>query len=181
MKIAFTEKQDRIWTADLVYERGVPRLANRKLIVDNTGVVVDGVEFEGMVEPQSFRPPEERELIWAQYGHTDEGVFTSEVMGTDLETGRTVNYSKAPGQYDEPEGMFPDGRHTLTECDLHDPKGTSTIELYRLLLDGTGRDSVRLTHFSDVEGFRASNPVVRDDGRFIAFQESQSNSPPGNR
>jgi hypothetical protein len=38
---------------------------------------------------------------------------------------------------------------------------------------------VRLTYFSDVEGFRASNPVVRDDGRFIAFQESRSDSPPG--
>ncbi|MCG6923768.1 MAG: hypothetical protein LJF30_00365 [Acidobacteria bacterium] len=118
-------------------------------------------------------------MVWAQYGHTDEGVFTAETMGTHLETGETVNYSKAPGQYDEPEGVFPDGVHTLIECDHHDRKGTSTIELYRLRLDGTGKDSVRLTHFSDVEGFRASNPVVRDDGRFIAFQESQSSSPPG--
>jgi len=181
MKIAFTERQDKIWTADLVYEDEGPRLANRKLIIDNADVVVDGIRYEGMVEPQSFRPTEEKELIWAQYGHTPEGVFTSEVMGTHLGTGRTVNYSKAPGQYDEPEGIFPDGRHTLTECDQHDRKGTSRIELYRLLLDGNGKDSVRLTHFSDVEGFRASNPVVRDDGRYIAFQESQSNSPPPER
>ena len=179
MKIAFTEKQDRIWTADLVYEDGVPRLANRKLIIDNAKVVVDGIAYEGMVEPQSFRPPEENELIWAQYGHTEDGVFTAETMGTHLGTGETVNYSKAPGQYDEPEGMFPDGVHTLTECDRHDRKGTSKIELYRLRLDGTGKDYVRLTHFSDVEGFRASNPVVRDDGRYVAFQESRSSSPPG--
>ena len=129
--------------------------------------------------PQSFRPPEEEELIWAQYGHTEDGVFTAETMGTHLETGETVNYSKAPGQYDEPEGMFPGGVHTLIECDHHDQKGTSKIELYRLRLDGTGKDSVRLTHFSEVEGFRASNPVVRDDRRLIAFQESQSNPPPG--
>ena len=179
MKIAFTEKQDRIWTADLVYGDGGPQLANRRLVVDNADVVVDGIRYEGMVEPQSFRPPAESELIWAQYGHTESGVFTAETMGTNLETGETVNYSKAPGQYDEPEGIFPDGVHTLIECDRHDRKGTSKIELYRLRLDGTGEDSVRLTHFSDVEGFRASNPVVRDDGRFIAFQESLSNSPPG--
>ena len=75
MKIAFTEKQDRIWTADLVYEDGVPRLENRKLVIDNADVVVDGIKYEGMVEPQSFRPPEEKELIWAQYGHTEDGVF----------------------------------------------------------------------------------------------------------
>ncbi|MGD8896279.1 MAG: hypothetical protein PVJ73_09615 [Acidobacteriota bacterium] len=179
MKIAWTRKQDKIWTADLVYEDGVPRLANRKLVIDNSRVEVDGVRYEGMVEPQSFRPPEENELIWAQYGSTGAGIFTSEVMGVNLGTGKIVNYSRAPNQYDEPEGIFPDGRHTLIECDHHNPKGTSQIELYRLRLDGTGQDSVRLTHFSDVEGFRASNPVVRDDGRLIAFQESRSDSPPG--
>jgi hypothetical protein len=48
-----------------------------------------------------------------------------------------------------------------------------------LKLDGTGKDYKRLTFFSDIEGFRASNPVVSDDGRLIAFQESISNSAPG--
>ena len=35
----------------------------------------------------------------------------------DLETKKVVNYSNSPGQYDEPEGVFPDGQWTLVECD----------------------------------------------------------------
>ena len=27
-----------------------------------------------------------------------------------------------------------------------------------------------MTHFADYPGYKASNPVVSDDGRFIAFQ-----------
>jgi len=178
-RIAWTQKQEKIWIADIVYKNGIPELTNKKLIIDNKNVVVDGIKYEGIIEPQNFRPPLEKELIWAQYGTTDKGIFTSEVFGYDLETGKIVNYSKAPDQYDEPEGIFPDGEYTLTECDKHNPLGTSKIELYRLKLDGTGQDYTRLTFFSDTEGFRASNPVVSDDGRYIAFQESRSDSPPG--
>jgi Tol biopolymer transport system component len=85
-----------------------------------------------------------------------------------------VNQSNAPGQYDEPEGIFPDGRHTLVESDAHDRRGSGFVDLYRLKLDGTGKDFVRITRFADVPSFKASNPVVSDDGRFIAFQEARS-------
>lgn len=179
MKIAFTPEHETIWTADIQYENAEPFLRNRKLLVDNANVVVDGIRYRDILEPQNFRPPDERELIWSQYGNTEEGIFTAETFGVDLESGQLVNYSKAPNQYDEPEGIFPDGEYTLVECDRHDPRGTSKIELYRLRLDGTGKDYVRLTYFSDVPGFRASNPVVSDDGKWIVFQESEANSPPG--
>jgi len=179
LKIAWTQKQEKIWIADIVYKNGIPELTNKKLIIDNKNVVVNGIKYEGMVEPQNFRPPLEKELIWAQYDTTEKGIFTSEVFGYDLKSGEIVNYSKAPNQYDEPEGIFPDGGYTLVECDKHNPLGTSKIDLYRLKLDGTGKDYIRLTFFSDTDGFRASNPVVSDDGRFIAFQESRSDSPPG--
>ncbi|MBK6817262.1 MAG: hypothetical protein IPG82_17845 [Saprospiraceae bacterium] len=43
-------------------------------------------------------------------------------------------------------------------------------------LDGTAKDYERLTFFSDVEGFRASNPVVHDDGNSFVFQASEANS-----
>ena len=179
LKIAWTKVQDKIWIADIVYKNGKPKLTNKKLIIDNKNVVVDGIKYQGMIEPQNFRGPDEKELIWAQYGMDDRGIFTSETFGYNLETGAIVNYSKAPNQYDEPEGIFPDGQYTLTECDKHKPLGTAYLELYMLKLDGTGKDYKRLTFFSDVEGFRASNPVVSDDGRLIAFQESISNSAPG--
>ncbi len=179
LKVAWTAKQEKIWVGDIVYRNGDPVLLHRKQVVDNRDVVVDGIQYEGMVEPQSFRPPDDRELIWSQYGMTDSGVFTAEVMGCDLESDKLINYSKAPNQYDEPEGVFPDGEYTLVESDRHHPMGTAYIDIYRLKLDGTGRDLVRLTHFSDVPGFRASNPVVRDDGLMFAFQESRADSPPG--
>ena len=90
-------------------------------------------------------------------------------MGLNLETGEVVNYSKAADQYDEPEGIFPDGKHTLVECDAHNPKGSQHIDIYKLALDGSGHYE-RITRFGDHPGFKASNPVVSDDGRYIAFQ-----------
>jgi hypothetical protein len=36
-----------------------------------------------------------------------------------------------------------------------------------------------VTFFSDVPGWRGSNPVVSDDGRFIAFQLANSTDPAG--
>ena len=178
-KIAYTKVQDKIWVADVVYRHGEPFVENDTLIIDNKNVTIDGIKYEGMVEPQNFRPPDDKELIWSQYGNDDRGIFTAETMGYNMENGELVNYSKAPNQYDEPEGIFPSGDYTLTECDRHHNLGTGYIDVYRLALDGTGSDYVRLTHFSDAPGFRGTNPVVSDDGQFIVFQESRSDSPPG--
>jgi Tol biopolymer transport system component len=90
-----------------------------------------------------------------------------------------INYSKAPNQYDEPEGMFPDGVYTLVECDRHNPMGTSMIDIYKLKLDGTGKDYRRLTYFNELEGFRSSNPTISDDGKWMAFQASRSGTAAG--
>jgi len=179
MKIAWTERQETIWLGEIVYNNGRPEIINRRQIIDNKNVVVDGIKYQGMLEPQNFRPGKEDELIWSQYGGDTTGMFTCEVMGYDISTGTMTNYSKAPGQYDEPEGVFPDGIYTLVECDHHNRRGTGYIDLYKLKLDGTGQDYTRLTFFNDVEGFRASNPVVRDDGKMIAFQASLSGSEAG--
>jgi hypothetical protein len=77
-----------------------------------------------------------------------------------------VNFSKAPGTYNEPEGIFPDGQYTLVEADrqcaeLGGKRGGSNIDIWKLKLDGTGKDFVRLTHFNDFENGKASNPVCR--------------------
>ncbi len=48
--------------------------------------------------------------------------------------------------------------------------GFRNIDIWKLRLDGTGKDMVRLTHFNDYEGGKSSNPVVSTDGRFMAFQ-----------
>jgi hypothetical protein len=158
MRIAWTQG-GAFYMADIVYENGKPGLANKKRILDGRDL-----PFETGLETQNFRPPDEKELIFSAYGYQG-----TEVMGLDTETGKVVNYSQAPNQYDEPEGIFPDGKHTLVECDKHNRKGTQYIDIYKLALDGSARTQ-RLTFFSNYDGYKASNPVVSDDGRYMAFQ-----------
>ena len=86
--------------------------------------------------------------------------------------------NKFTGQYDEPEGIFPDGRFTLVECDKQNHQGPNHVDLWKLKLDGSGAYE-RLTFFSDYPGFKASNPVVSDDGKFIAFQMAKSREAAG--
>lgn len=153
----------QIWMADIEYQEGVPKLVNRKLILDNRDL-----PFATEPEPQNFRPPDEKELIFSSYGYQG-----CDVMGVNLESGEVLDYSNAPDQYDEPEGIFPDGRFTLVECDHHRPEGVPTgmrnIDIFKLALDGSG-ELERLTYFNDYPGGKASNPVISDDGRFMAFQ-----------
>jgi Tol biopolymer transport system component len=158
----------RMLEADIQYENGVPKLANQTLIIDSRDL-----PFRCTLETQNFRPPEERELIFSAYGHQG-----TDVCGIDLLTKKVTNYSNAPGQYDEPEGMFPDGQFTLVECDRQNHLGMGHIDLWKLRLDGSGQLE-RLTFFSDYAGYKASNGVVSDDGRYLAFQMAKANEPAG--
>lgn len=158
----------RMLEADIVITNGPPRLANQRLIIDSRDL-----PFKCTMETQNFRPPDEKELIFSAYDYQD-----TEVCGIDLVTKKVVNYSNAPGEYDEPEGIFPDGQFTLVECDKHNRQGPNHVDLWKLKLDGSGQ-SERLTFFSDYPGYKASNPVVRDDGWFIAFQMAKSRDAAG--
>ena len=109
---------------------------------------------------------------------------TASVMGIDLQTGEVSNFSKAPGTYNEPEGIFPDGSYTAVEADRQcdefgGERGAGNIDIWKLRLDGTGKDFTRLTHFNDYEGGKASNPVISTDGRFMAFQAARTGDPAG--
>ena len=153
----------QLWMADIQYREGNPELVNSKLILDTRDL-----PFTCYPEPQNFRPPLERELIFSAYEYQG-----TEVMGLNLESGEIINYSKTATQYDEPEGIFPDGQYTLVEADHHKPPDKETgwrnIDIYKLALDGSG-NAERMTYFNDFPGGKASNPVVSDDGRYMAFQ-----------
>lgn len=151
----------KIFEADVDYTAGVPRLANRRLVIDGAEL-----PFRCTMETQNFRPPEEKELTFSAY---TEGGRKSDVCLIDLATKKVTNLTHSSEIYDEPEGIFPDGRFTLVECDAQNRQGPGHIDLWKLALDGSGAYT-RLTHFSDFPGYKASNPVVSDDGRFIAFQ-----------
>ncbi|MEO8661388.1 MAG: hypothetical protein ABI693_23160, partial [Bryobacteraceae bacterium] len=105
-------------------------------------------------------------------------------MGIDLKTREVVNFSKAAGSYNEVEGIFPDGKHACVEADrqceqLGGARGFRNIDIWKLRLDGKGTDFTRLTTFNDYEGWKASNPVVSTDGKFMAFQVAQTKDEAG--
>jgi hypothetical protein len=159
----------RIYEAD-IDTGGTPRLVNRRLVLDSREL-----PFRCMLESQNFRPPEERELTFSAYGHNN-----TDVCAVDLVTKKVVNYANAPGQYDEPEGIAPDGRWTLVESDRESRsgRGPGHVDIWRLSLDGKGTWH-RLTYFNTYPGYKASNPVVSDDGQFMAFQMARSRDPAG--
>jgi Tol biopolymer transport system component len=169
MKIAWTvawtqypdslqEGQYLFYMADILYNNGKPELANKQLILDNRNT-----EFKDM-EVQNFIPPDETAITFSFYDY-----MGTEVMTLDLTTGTIKNMSNAIDQYDEPEGIFPDGKYTLVECD----KETGAVDIYKLKLDGSG-ELKRMTFFSDYKGYKSSNPVVSDDGKYMAFQMARS-------
>ena len=132
-----------------------------------------------VLEAQDFYD-NDRKLTFTCY---DEQVLAS-VMGIDLGTGEVTNFSKAPSIYNEAEGIFPDGLYTTVEADrqceqLGGKRGFGNIDIWKLRLDGTGKDFTRLTHFNDYEGGKASNPVISTDGRFMAFQVGRTGDPAG--
>ena len=165
MRIAWIPNFKQIWMGDISYSEGFPQIINRKLIVESDKIEVKGTRDPDGIEPQNFRPPMETELIFSHYL---QGGRFCETMGVDLNSGKIVNYSKAPKEYDEPEGIFPNGNYTMIECDKHNQKGVPGIDLYMLKLNGSGK-SRRLTFFSEVDGEISSNPVISDDGRYMAF------------
>jgi hypothetical protein len=162
--------RSEIWTGEIVFENGVPRLVNRVQRLDRSQFY-----YLAFLETQDFRPPEERELIFSAYAYRG-----GEAMGLDLETGEIRNYSRN-WAYDEAEGTFPDGRFVAVEREPDTysltPKGR--IDIWRTALDGSGH-SERLTHFSDFAGFGANNPVISPDGRWMAFQLRAEGGPHGN-
>jgi Tol biopolymer transport system component len=179
MKIAWTindkqypdllkPSQHLIYMADIVYDNGVPKLTNKKLLIDNLKI-----SYLKSIETQNFVPPLENKMTFSGYGYN-----ATDVMLLNIETGEITNMSNAPKQYDEPEGIFPDGKYTLVESDKQNLLGSGHVDLWKLKLDGSG-EMERLTYFSDYKNYKASNPVISDDGKFMAFQMARSTDPAG--
>jgi hypothetical protein len=182
LKIAFAQKHDqapelepqasRLFIAEMDISSGAPKLVNKKIVYESK-------DQSCVIEPQDFYDNDTK-LTFTCY----EPKGLASVMGLDLTTGKVTNFSKAPGTYNETEGIFPDGLYTCVEGDrqveqLGGKHGAGNIDIWKLKLDGTGKDFVRLTHFNDYEGGKASNPVVSTDGRFMAFQVARTTDPAG--
>jgi hypothetical protein len=182
LKIAFSQLHDqapdlapevsRLMVADVDLSATSPKLVNQKTVYESK-------DRSCVLEAQDFYDNDSK-MVFTCY----EPQNLASVMGIDLKTGAVTNFSKAPGTYNEPEGIFPDGQYTCVEGDrqveqLGGRRGGSNIDIWKLKLDGTGKDFVRLTHFNDYENGKASNPVVSTDGRFMAFQTANASDPAG--
>lgn len=182
LKIAFSQTHDQ-----------APDLAPGASRLDVADVEISGDVAQLVNKKQVYYSPDNSCTLEAQdfYDNDTKMTFScyepgdhASVMGIDLKTGKVTNFSKAPGTYNEPEGIFPDGLYTCVEGDrqcqeLGPPCGSGNIDIWKLKLDGTGKDFVRLTHFNDYVGGKASNPVVSTDGRFMAFQTANAKDPAG--
>jgi Tol biopolymer transport system component len=162
-----TEGESVIYTADIVYEGGQPKLANKK-------EVLRAKAPECTVEAQDFRK-NDTELIYTCYRSPFADVF-----GVDLNSGAVTTYRKIAGEYNEVEGIFPDGEHALVESSREQVKHNSNyIDIWKLKLEPNSTDFVRMTRWGDYPGYKASNPVVSPDGSTFAFQSARNTDAAG--
>ncbi len=157
----------RLVVAEIGYLGGKPELRNKTTVYESKTAAC-------RLEAQDF------------FDHDSKMTFTcyrpkglAGVMTIDLASGRVTDHSQADGIYNEVEGVFPEGKYTLVESSkqvemLGGEHGSRQIDIWKLKLDGTGKDFVRVTHFNDYEGWKASNPVVSTDGKLMAFQVARA-------
>ena len=169
---ALAPGNSQLFVADVDLSGSDPKLVNKKMVYESK-------DRSCVLEAQDFYD-DDKKMTFTCYEPNN----AASVMGIDLATGEVTNFSKAPGTYNEPEGIFPDGLYTAVEGDRQCKDygggcGSGNIDIWKLRLDGTGKDFTRLTHFNDYAGGKSSNPVVSTDGRFMAFQTARSSDPAG--
>lgn len=165
-------ESSRLVVAEVDLSHATPKLIDKKVVYESAdrGCTVEAQDFYDNDNKMTFTCYEPRGLASA--------------MGIDLRTGAVTNFSRAPGSYNEVEGIFPDGLYAAVEADrqceqLGGARGAGNIDIWKLKLDGTGKQFARLTYFNDYEGGKASNPVISRDGRFMAFQVARTDDPAG--
>ncbi len=162
----------RLVVAELDLSNGVPKIVNKQ-------IVYESADSTCTIEAQDFFDNDTK-MTFTCY----EPNHMAAVMTIDLTTKQVVNHSQKAGTYNECEGLFPDGKYTCVEADrqcdqLGGRRGPWNIDIWKLKLDGTGSNFVRLTHFNDYEGGKASNPVIATDGKHMAFQFANTADPAG--
>jgi Tol biopolymer transport system component len=164
------EGESVLYTADIAYKDGVPQLVDTKEVLRARAP-------ECTLEAQDFRN-DDTELIYTCYRPP-----YADILGVDLRTGKVTTYRKLPDEYNEVEGVSPDGKWTLVESSREqggpERQNSRFIDIWKLTLEPNSRDFVRLTRWGDYEGYKASNPVVSNDGVRIAFQSARNTEAAG--
>ena len=164
-----------IYMADIVYVDGVPQLANKKELLRARTP-------DCSLEAQDFRR-DDAELVYVCYrqGTAGDG-DRADVFGLDIATGAITTYRKVMEEYNEVEGLSPDGEWALVESSREQGatrQDSRHIDLWKLRLVPNSTDFVRMTRWGDYDGFKASNPTVSPDGQWFAFQSARSTDAAG--
>lgn len=162
----------RLVIADIDISGGSPKLVNKKTVYESK-------DASCRIESQDFYDNDAK-MTFTCYRPKGLGG----VMGIDLNTSKITDLSQSASIYNEVEGIFPDGKYALVESSkqvetLGGEHGPREIDIWKLRMDGTGKDFVRLTNFNDYEKWKASNPVVSTDGRHMAFQIARTTDEAG--
>jgi hypothetical protein len=155
----------KLLMAEIIYEGGIPKLSNERTIFDSKQLPFPvGADT---LEAKTFVPPDDVNLTFTVYGVNKSK--NTDVYVLNTKSGEFKALTSSPHHYDEASGAFPDGLYT---CVKHAPIKNSAyplIDLFKVKLDGSG-EMQRLTYFSDYKGYKASNGVVSDDGKYLCFQ-----------
>lgn len=95
-------------------------------------------------------------------------------MGYNLETGQFTTYRRVLGEYNEVEGVAPDGSWTTVECGKQDSAALPPLDICALDLRPNGRMRRLVVGTRPGTTSHVSNPVVSPDGKRIAFQKGDA-------
>jgi hypothetical protein len=183
----FRTDRNQIWVGEISVSRGKPEVINRRMVADCgdpasklNAMLAQRHLHCGMLEPQNFVPGPGDRLTATAVGVPDGKVITGldpdmriDAITVALGTGETTLLSRTP-PYNEPEGIFPDGRNTMVEHTSApmDMATTEKIDLWELATDGSGKMR-RVTRYNLIDPRLKSNqPVISPDGRWMAFDVS---------
>jgi hypothetical protein len=164
-QLAFVRPTKR-YVAEIAYENGVAKLVNQREIMTSLPKACN------FIEPQDFRD-QDRELVYSCLGAANGGVLIS-VMGYRISSGEFVTYLRKPGEYNEVEGLAPDGSWAAVECGKQSGPGLPPLDICRLELEPNGAVSRLVAGTTPGSTSDVSNPVVSPDGKWLAFQKSDA-------
>jgi len=155
--------------AAIEVERGMARLVNKRTIMAKLP------QECSFIEPQDFRA-NDGELVYSCMGITGKGGILISVMGNRIAENTNVTYYRKEGEYNEVEGIAPDGSWATVECGKQDTAGLPELDICKLELRPDGMlPRIVLGRVPDSTG-AVRNPVISPDGKWLVFQRSDSAS-----
>lgn len=155
------------YIGELHYDGQTAKLVNRREIMRP-----DGVNCLTH-EPQDFRR-HDRELTYSCVAFPkDAGTYVS-AMGYEIDSGTIITYRASDEEYNEMEGIGPDGSWSMVECAPRAKLGLPPLDLCRLELKPDGKLSRVVVATAAGSTKKANNPVVSPDGQWMAFASSDN-------